>query len=74
MTPVDDTARRRFAILSAVRALGAVTMLIGLWAWQGDVIRSGGWPELGVPLFILGMLESFVLSEMLARRWRTPRA
>ncbi len=73
MTPAERQARNRFAILSAVRAAGVVIMLTGLFLWQGDVVRSGGWPELGVPLFIGGMLLSLVLPQFLISRWRTPR-
>lgn len=73
MTPDERRARTRFAILSAARAIGAVTMLLGLWVWHGNVVRSGGWPEIGVPLFIAGMAASFVVPQILAARWRTPR-
>jgi hypothetical protein len=73
MTPADREARRRFTLLSATRAIGAAAMLIGLWAWQGHVIRSGGWPELGIPLFLGGMVASFIVPIVLVRRWRTPR-
>ena len=65
--------RSRFAVLSAARASGAVLMLIGLWIWHGDIVREGGFIELGGPLFILGFVESLILPQILARKWRSPR-
>lgn len=75
MTPDqrDQLARTRFAILSALRASGAILMLIGLWIWLGDILRAGGWPGLGVPLFALGFVESLILPPVLARRWGAGR-
>lgn len=65
--------RTRFAILSAARASGAVLMLIGLWIWHGNFVRQGGFIALGAPLFFLGFVESLILPQLLARRWRSPR-
>jgi hypothetical protein len=69
----EALARTRYAVLSAARASGVVLMLIGIWIWNGDIVRDGGLPAVGVPLFVLGALESLVLPQLLARRWRTPR-
>jgi hypothetical protein len=65
--------RTRFAVLSAARASGAVLMLIGLWIWHGDIVRDGGFVALGGPIFILGFVESLILPQILARKWRSPR-
>ena len=65
--------RTRFAVLSAARASGAVLMLIGLWIWHGNIVREGGFPALGGPLFLLGFVESLILPQILARKWRSPR-
>ncbi len=69
----EQLARTRFAVLSAARASGAVLMLIGLWIWHGDIVRQGGFIEIGGPLFILGFVESLILPQILARKWRSPR-
>lgn len=65
--------RTRFAVLSAARASGAVLMLVGLWIWHGDIVRDGGSIALGGPIFILGFVESLILPQILARKWRSPR-
>ena len=68
----DRLARSRFAMLSAMRAAGVAMMLIGMWIWFGDIVREGGYPPVGLPLFVLGFLESLIVPQLLARRWRTP--
>ncbi|MDB5684777.1 MAG: hypothetical protein JWM75_2475 [Sphingomonas bacterium] len=75
MTPdeQDRLARARFAMLSAMRAGGVVTMLLGMWIWWGDVIRTGGYPLVGLPLFVIGFFNSLILPQIFARRWRSPR-
>jgi hypothetical protein len=75
MTPDqrERLERTRFAILSAARASGAVLMLIGLWIWHGDIVREGGFPAVGGPLFLLGFAESLILPQILVRKWRSPR-
>ena len=75
MTPEerDRLAASRFVLLSAMRASGVVVMLIGLWIWHGDIARTGGWPAAGLPLFVIGFVESLVVPRWLAKRWRTPR-
>jgi len=48
-------------------------MLVGLWIWHGDIVREGGFIALGGPLFVLGFVESLILPQILARKWRSPR-
>ncbi|HWW65483.1 MAG TPA: hypothetical protein VNZ43_12030 [Sphingomonadaceae bacterium] len=74
MTPEERNrlATVRFTILSALRASGVVLMLIGMWIWHGDIVRTGGWPALGLPIFVVGFAESLLLPRILARRWRSP--
>ena len=70
----DRLARSRVAMLSAARAAGVVMMLLGMWIWWGDPIREGGYPPVGLPLFVLGFAVSLILPQRLARHWRTPPA
>lgn len=75
MTPdeQDRLARSRFAMLSAMRAAGVVFMLAGMWIWFGNLMRDGGYPPVGFPLFVLGFAESLILPQIIARHWRSPR-
>ncbi len=66
-------ARSRYVALTVARAAGTIVMLLGLWIWLGDILRQGGWPVVGIPLFVVGFCESLVLPRLLTRRWRSPR-
>jgi hypothetical protein len=71
--PVDEaTWRNRFIIINLVRIGGTFVTLFGLFIWQTDFFRAGGWAGVGVPLTVIGLLVSFGAPQWLARRWRTP--
>lgn len=74
MTPEENErlTRSRFAMLAALRASGVLLMLLGLWIWHGDILRAGGWPVLGIPLFVAGFVESLLLPKLFAGKWRSP--
>ena len=72
--PSEEEWRRRFILLNLVRIGGTAVCLIGLAIWQSDVVRPGGWPAVGVPAALLGLLISFPGAQLLVRRWRTPPA
>lgn len=68
----EKLAKTRYAVLSAMRASGALLMVLGLWIWHADILRDGGMPAVGAPLFLLGFTESLLLPQFFARKWRTP--
>ena len=74
MTPEDRErlAKSRFQTLQLLRFTGLIVMIIGMWVWGGDILREGGWPTLGIPLFALGLFEALVLPTILAQRWKSP--
>lgn len=74
LTDADRTARGRFLMLTLVRFGGVALVMLGMAVWLGDLLRPGGWPAIGVPLFLLGVGETLLLPRTLARRWRTPPA
>jgi len=69
-TPADDPARGRFAIIALHRLLGIALVFAGILVSQGVI----DWPEqLGWALVALGLVDVFVVPQVLARMWRTPR-
>ena len=74
MTPEDRErlAKSRFQTLQLLRLTGIIVMIIGMWIWAGDILREGGWPTLGIPVFALGLFEALVLPTILAQRWKSP--
>ncbi|MEM8695645.1 MAG: hypothetical protein AAGE05_06445 [Pseudomonadota bacterium] len=73
MTPEDRErlAKSRFQTLQLLRFTGIIVMIIGMWIWAGDILREGGWPMLGIPVFAIGLFESLVLPTILAQKWKS---
>jgi len=68
----DESWRNRFIVINLVRIGGTVIVLLGLLVWQSFLLRDGGWPGLGLPIALLGLLISFGGPQWLASKWRTP--
>lgn len=68
----DRIARGRLLKLTLIRLAGVLLMGFGLIVSTGDLLRPGGWPELGVPIALIGLLESLLLPKLAASKWRTP--
>ena len=67
-TPPTERERARFFALNAVRLSGVVLVGIGLLALNRalDLPQALGWV-----LVAVGLIEVFVVPQVLARRWRT---
>lgn len=74
MTPEDRRARTRYRLITACHLGGTALALFGLVVWNGDLLRAGGWSDLGIALFLAGIVATFGLPRLLARRWRSPPA
>ena len=72
-TPTPPTAqeRNRFFVLNAIRLSGAVLVLVGILVLN----RVLTLPEVVGWVFIaVGLIDVFVMPQVLARKWRTPSA
>ena len=76
MTNPDQDAlwRNRFILMNLARIGATLVVLLGILIWQTDWLRTGGLPELGVPMALVGLVVSFGAPKWLARKWRTPDA
>ena len=72
MNDADRLARDRFAMLNIARFAGVALVFLGMAIWVGDVARVGGWPVVGVPIFLSGVAATLFGPRTLARRWRSP--
>ncbi|WP_095012785.1 hypothetical protein [Tsuneonella mangrovi] len=65
----DDKARARFFAINAIRVSGVALVVIGLLVNEGVIDL----PKMVAYVFIpLGLFDTFVMPQVLARRWRTP--
>ncbi|HEY6916552.1 MAG TPA: hypothetical protein VI381_02825 [Allosphingosinicella sp.] len=69
--PSDATWRNRFIVINLVRIGGTALTIFAIVLWQGNIVREGGWPEVGFPLALAGLAISFLGPRWLVRKWRS---
>ena len=62
-------ARARFLLIGVMRLLGVVVVGVGILIVRG-VIEGYAWA--GVVIILVGLIDVFVVPQMLAKKWRTP--
>ena len=71
--PQRDPAEARWLIIQLVRAIGVVFVLVGLLQTAGRIALLDGIPRwFGYVLVAIGFIDVFVVTRMLAKRWRSP--
>jgi membrane protein implicated in regulation of membrane protease activity len=68
---MDDDARARNRLLAytAVRAGGLAIFFLGIAIIYTNLLRPGGWPQLGAIVAILGVIDAFFAPRLLKRAW-----
>ena len=68
---MDDEAlwRRRLLIYSLVRLGGVAIFFLGLAIIYTNLLRQGGWPQVGAVVAILGVIDAFFAPRLLKRAW-----
>ena len=68
---MDDEAlwRKRLLIYSLVRLGGVAIFFLGLAIIYTDLLRRGGWPQVGAVVAILGVIDAFFAPRLLKRAW-----
>jgi hypothetical protein len=67
----DDDAlfRRRLLIYSLVRFGGLAIFFLGVAIMYTDLLRQGGWPQVGAIVAILGVIDAFFAPRILKKAW-----
>ena len=65
----DDVFRKRLLIYTLVRMGGVVIFLLGVAIIYTNLVRPGGWPQLGGGVAILGVLDAFFAPRLIKRAW-----
>jgi hypothetical protein len=71
--PPDEDARNRWMVIQVMRMLGVGLVILGILMVRGAVGFAGevnAW--VGYGLIAIGLLDGFVMPQVLARKWRTP--
>jgi len=61
--------RNRLLIYTAVRAFGLAVMLLGLAIIYSDLLREGGWPQVGAVVCIMGVIDALFAPRLLKKLW-----
>lgn len=61
--------KRRFLIYGAVRLGGLAIFFLGLAIAFSDLIRDGGWPQVGAVIAIMGVIDAVFAPRLLKKAW-----
>jgi len=66
----DDTkARNRLLAYTAVRAAGLAIFFLGMAIIYTNLLREGGWPQVGAIVAIMGVIDALFAPRLLKRAW-----
>jgi hypothetical protein len=68
---MDDEAmwRKRLLIYSAVRFAGLAIFFLGVVIIYTDLLREGGWPQVGAIIAIMGAIDALFAPRLLKKAW-----
>ena len=68
---MDDDAiwKKRLAIYSLVRLGGLAIFFLGLAIMYTNLLRQGGWPQVGAIMAIMGAIDALFAPRLLKREW-----
>jgi hypothetical protein len=68
---MDDDARARNRLLAytLVRFGGLLIFFLGLAIMFSDLVRPGGWPQVGAIVAIMGVIDAMFAPLLLKRAW-----
>jgi membrane protein implicated in regulation of membrane protease activity len=65
----DATARRRLLLYTLVRAGGLAIFFLGIAIIYTNLVRPGGWPQVGAIVAIIGVIDAMFAPRLLKRAW-----
>ena len=65
----DKLWRTRFLVYSAVRLGGLAIFVLGIAVAYSNLVRAGGWPQLGAIIAILGAIDAVFAPRLLKKAW-----
>ena len=65
----EEVARRRLLLYSLVRVGGLAVFFLGIAIIYSNLLRAGGWPQVGAIVAILGVVDATFAPRLLKREW-----
>jgi hypothetical protein len=69
MSMDDDLARKRLLIYSLVRFGGLAIFFLGIAIMYTNLVRPGGWPQVGAIVAIMGVIDAMFAPRLLKKGW-----
>ena len=65
----EDAARRRLLIYTLVRFGGLLIFFLGIAIIYTNLLRPGGWPQVGAIVAIMGAIDATFAPVILKKAW-----
>ena len=65
----DRQARNRLLVYTLLRGGGVVIFLFGMAIMYTNLLRPGGWPQVGAIIAIVGVVDAMVMPLLIKRSW-----
>ena len=65
----DDVARRRLLIYTLVGFVGLAIFFLGVAIIFTNLLRPGGWPQVGAIVAILGVIDALFAPRLMKKAW-----
>jgi len=65
----DRKARNRLLLATLVRLGGLAIFFLGIAIIYTNLVRPGGWPQMGAIVAIMGVIDAMVAPRLLKRAW-----
>lgn len=65
----EDQARTRLLVYSGVRFGGLAIFFLGIAIIYTNLVRPGGWSQVGAIIAILGVIDSIFAPRLLKKAW-----
>ena len=65
----DETAKRQLLIYTGLRLSGVVLCLFGIAIIYSNLLRPGGWPQVGAVIAIVGAVHALFSPHFLKKKW-----
>ena len=65
----DDVARQRLLVYTIARFGGLVIFFLGIAIFYTNLVRPGGWPQVGAIVAIIGVIDAMFVPRLLKKQW-----
>ena len=69
MTNDEGKWRKRLLAYTAARMGGLAIFALGLAIFYSDLLREGGWPQVGAIVIVLGLIDALFAPMVLKKHW-----